>query len=91
MGHKSLSVTLDIYTSVSEMFKKKEMGLKSTKSNKSYPDIFSEQLNRSKHDKKPSEVKKLFPSCKEEIEFITQLYSDFTQKEENVVIGYDNL
>ena len=74
------------------MFKKKEMGLKSTKSNKSYPDIFSEQLNRSKHDKKLSEVKKLFPSCKEEeIEFITQLYSDFTQKEENVVIGYDNL
>ena len=92
LGHKSLSVTLDIYTSVSEMFKKKEMGLKSTKSNKSYPDIFSEQLNRSKHDKKLSEVKKLFPSCKEEeIEFITQLYSDFTQKEENVVIGYDNL
>lgn len=93
LGHKSLKVTLDIYVTVTENFKKKEFGMKK-KGKVVYPDIFSEQLNgnKSKDNSSDEKVQEYLPKCQaHEIGFITQLYSEFTQKGEDEVIGFENL
>lgn len=93
LGHKSLYITLDIYFTVTENFKKQELGLKS-KRKKEYPDIFRSQLKKDnvQRENPKTVIEKYLPQCHpDELSFITQLYTEFTQKDEKTTVGYDNL
>ena len=89
LGHKSIKVTMDIYVSVTESFKAKEMGMKSKKE---YPDIFKDQLKGKESTQLSKLFQKMLPESRQmELELLTQIYTEFVQNDPDFKVGYDNV
>ena len=91
LGHSNINVTMKVYVTCTEYFKRQEFGLSDAEK---YPDIFSVALGRAKKRQETAAdiIKKyLPPQANGELEELTQNYTATTQKPCVEDVDFDDL
>ena len=92
LGHSSLNITMGVYVSCTESFKKKALGMQDENN---YPDIFKDALGLMREERPKAEndlIKQYLPrTSSTELEVLTHFYTEYTQNNPKPMISYDNV